>query len=177
MSNRRFLPYVYLIIGAAFVIGWPFIQNSIWPPPPKPQQASQKDLVGLVAGTPAWMAEEVEARKLTADDALTRRPPLVALADWVFTALDKGGVMSQAAAERRRQEEAKAPKPEFLAMGRGEKPYNLQPLFTSKGGAIQQVILSNFQEADREGLAVKNPDGTKSPLHLIPGVKRPRSAE
>ncbi|HVK07799.1 MAG TPA: hypothetical protein VM597_03375, partial [Gemmataceae bacterium] len=109
MSNRRFLPYVYLIIGAAFVIGWPFIQNAIWPPPQKP---SQKDLVGLVAGTPAWMAEEIDVRTLEAAERRMRRPAVVALAEWAFTAVDHGGVMAEVSAERRRREAANAPKPE-----------------------------------------------------------------
>ena len=45
----------------------------------------------------------------------------------------------------------------------------------TRGASIQQVVLSDFQQADREGLPVNNPDGTPKPLHLIPGVRVPRT--
>ena len=45
---------------------------------------------------------------------------------------------------------------ELIADGQGENPFHLQVLLNTRGGSIQQVVLTHFQEADREGLPVKN---------------------
>src|SRR5947208_7351906 len=56
METRSRLPYLYLIIGAAVVLGWPFLQNAIWPPPKKQPAPKQDELLALCAGTPALAA-------------------------------------------------------------------------------------------------------------------------
>ena len=61
---------------------------------------------------------------------------------------------------------------ELLPLG-DESFYN-QVLLTTRGGAVQQVILTRFDEADRLGREVKRADGTPQPLRLVPGVLRPR---
>ncbi len=75
----------------------------------------------------------------------------------------------------------KPPEPysELVGLGRsvpGITPYALKVLLNTRGGCIQQIILRDFQQADREGLAVKTPNGEKKELHLIPGVIIPRDA-
>jgi YidC/Oxa1 family membrane protein insertase len=60
-------------------------------------------------------------------------------------------------------------------MGKGERPFHIEVLLNTRGASVQQAVLRDFQEADREGLAVTNPDGTPRPLHLIPGVRVERT--
>lgn len=69
--------------------------------------------------------------------------------------------------------EPKAPSepPTLIVLG-GAGFANLVTL-TTQGGAVQQVILPAFEEADRLGREVKE-DGKAVPLHLIPGEKRHR---
>ena len=48
----------------------------------------------------------------------------------------------------------------------------LAALLTTKGGAVQSVILNRFEEANRLGREVKV-NGETQPLRLIPGIRRP----
>lgn len=68
-----------------------------------------------------------------------------------------------------------APVSQLYSIGKSEKPFHIQALLNTKGGSIQQVVLSDFQEASRMGLPVYNKGGTPKPLHLIPGVRVPRT--
>ena len=62
----------------------------------------------------------------------------------------------------------------------GNSSFNLKVLLTTRGGAVQQVILTKFDAADRLGREVKQKDEngkpTKKgvPLYLIPGEKQIR---
>ncbi|HEV3438517.1 MAG TPA: hypothetical protein VG122_14230, partial [Gemmata sp.] len=63
--------------------------------------------------------------------------------------------------------------PTLIAMG--DPGFNLQVLLTTRGGAVQQVILTKFDASDRLGREVKekdrngNPTKKGVPLYLIPG--------
>lgn len=63
--------------------------------------------------------------------------------------------------------------PKLLPMG--DSNYNLQVMLNTRGGAVQQVILTKFDAADRLGREVKekdengNPTKKGVPLYLIPG--------
>ncbi len=63
---------------------------------------------------------------------------------------------------------------DLIPMGHGAKPYYLQVLLRRQGGSIQQITLSAFDEADREGLEVKV-NGKPKHLHLVPGLEWPRA--
>jgi YidC/Oxa1 family membrane protein insertase len=65
-----------------------------------------------------------------------------------------------------------SPEPPTLIRLGGPGFYN-QVLLTNRGGGIQQVVLPKFDEANRLGEEVRV-DGQPYPLHLIPGVLRPR---
>lgn len=76
---------------------------------------------------------------------------------------------------------APAPAPEpptLLAMGDANSYLRL--MLTTRGGGVQQVILTKFDQADRLGREVYqkdasgNPTKTGVPLHLIPGVVQTR---
>lgn len=65
----------------------------------------------------------------------------------------------------------KAP-PTLIALG-DDASYT-KVLLTTRGGGLQQLTLTRFDEANRLGLEVKKADGQPQPLRLIPGVLRPR---
>lgn len=57
----------------------------------------------------------------------------------------------------------------------GDDSYYLKVLLTNKGGGVQQVVLTQFDEASRLGLEIKDAGGKPRPLHLIPGYVKPWS--
>jgi YidC/Oxa1 family membrane protein insertase len=73
---------------------------------------------------------------------------------------------------------AEPPKPagptephELTALGGDD--FFLKVLLNSKGAGVQQLILTQFDEADRVGREVREADGSPRRLHLIPGFHRP----
>jgi YidC/Oxa1 family membrane protein insertase len=173
-SNR--FAFVYLIIGVVFLLGWPYVQNAIWPPPPKQNPLKPEDGLALFGGNLPLKALEVGAPELAVVERKAQFPSVVGAAggSMVTTAI-QAEVPALVAAERRKELAKKAAPSELIAMGRGPRPSHLQVLLNTQGGSIQQVIVTDFQEADREGLPVQNADGSKKPLHLIPGVRVPRT--
>ena len=130
-NRRRFLPYTFLILGAAFVIGWPFIERQIWTP--KERQPTPNDLLGFVAGGGAVAAEVDGVRQRTAERnglGLVAGPMVVAAEDVGSRRL----IAAEARAKRLAKEKANQPQAELLAMGRGENPFNLQVLANTLGG-------------------------------------------
>lgn len=178
MEKKNRLAFVYLIIGIGFLFGWPFIQNQIWPPPEKPKPVKQEDLIGLGLGTPVMVAlnPEIDVAGKLAAERREQLPDLFGVVGGatVTTAI-KIDAPALAAEERRRQLVKKATPSRLIAMGKGEKPFHIQALLNTHGGSIQQIVLTDFQQADREGLGVKYPDGSAMPLHLVPGVRVKRT--
>ncbi len=178
MEKKNRIAFVYLIIGIAFLFGWPLIQNRIWPPPPKPEKATPEQLIGLALGTPVMVAIDPEVDALGKTDAERKEQlpnaygALGGSAETVAIAVDAPAL---AAIERNKKEIKPAEPSSLIAMGHGEKPFHLQVYLNKRGGAIQQVVLTDFQQADREGLGVNYPDGSAKPLHLVPGVRVPRT--
>ncbi len=173
-SNR--FAFVYLIIGVMFLFGWQFIQNAIWPPPPNITPLTPKQTLSLVGGELPLMAVEIGAPDLAAAERKQQ-------ANWILgtllgspvTVAIESGITAEVAAERRKQAVKQAPHSTLYTIGNGEKSFHIQGLLTTQGGSIQQIVLSDFQEASRMGLPVYHSDGTKKPLHLIPGVRVPRT--
>ena len=56
----------------------------------------------------------------------------------------------------------------------GDDTFFNKVLLSTRGGAVQQVILTRFDEANRLGREIKRDDGTFQPLRLVPGVLRKR---
>ena len=173
MQPRNRFTTVYLVLAGALFLGIMALQGYIWPPPKPPQKATAPEVIGFYSGALATycLDKDVDVFALIDEERKQNFPS--ALGD-LGGALSTVAVGIDAPALAAREKQKAAAKPavpdELIAMGRGEKPYHLQVLLNNHGAGIQQVILSDFQEADREGLAVVNPDGKPRPLHLIPGV-------
>jgi len=186
-SNR--LAFVYLIIGVAFLIGWPYVQNAIWPPPPKAVKLKPEDGPALFGGGLPLAALEVKAPELARAERIEQKPSVVGLVAGgsMTTAAIKEGIPELVAAERAKELAKKAAPSELIPMGHGPKPFHTQLLVNTEGASIQQAVVTHFQEADREGLPVWEKDASgqeivgldgkkvKKPLHLIPGVRVPRT--
>ena len=169
MEKRNRIAFVYLIIGAVFLFGWGFVRRRDLAT--TADKAKPEELFALVGGTPIQAALDVEAPELAAEERKTQFPDTVGIfGGSAVTAAIKVDAPALAAAERRAQAVKKAAPSELLAMGKGEKPFHLQaPFEHARRVRFSRSSLSYFQQADREGLPVVNPDGTPKLLHLLPG--------
>jgi YidC/Oxa1 family membrane protein insertase len=182
MEKKNRFAFIYLIIGVLFLFGWGFIQNKIWPPQRK---ATESELIGLGLGTPVMVAShpsvvslaEAEREEMAAEELRQRPNVLGTLATSAATVANHPDVRAAVEIEKPKVVAKPAQPSTLIAMGKGEKRFHLEVLLNTRGGSIQQVVLSDFQHADREGLAVRNSDGTPKPLHLIPGVRVKRTAK
>ena len=64
MQKKNRFAFVYLIVGVAFLFGWSYIQNPIWPPPVKQQKAKDEEVLAFAAGGPAIAAHELNVPSL-----------------------------------------------------------------------------------------------------------------
>src|SRR5262245_48656974 len=171
MDKRNRSAFIYLIIGAVFLFGWSFVRDAIWPPPKKQRKPNAEEMHAFVAGAPVVAAIEGKAPELVAEERKQQLPDAIGvLGGSAVTGAIQVEAPALVAAERRAEVAKKARPSELVAMGHGPTPYHLRVLLNTRGASVQQVILSDFQQADREGRAVVNPDGSPRPLHLLPGV-------
>jgi YidC/Oxa1 family membrane protein insertase len=81
---------------------------------------------------------------------------------------------NEQAAEDKHKEELARPKkptvapfkPEYIDLG--DEKFNLQVRLTTKGGGVDRVIVRDFPEANEDGREVRNKDGKRERLRLIP---------
>ena len=167
MSNKR-ATIVMAVLFLAVMIGWnPLMVLIFGPVKPKPPQPTQEEVTAVMGGMASGVKEVASLKR-------------------------KGEIeQPEEAPKEEAKKDAEAPNPkdhpkldvaqqlpelgELIRIGHGDKPYNLQVMFNSLGGSVQQVILSQFKEANREGLEAKNRDGTPRLLHLVPGIKIKRA--
>src|SRR5262249_27435322 len=148
------------------------LQGYLWPPPKPPHKATLPETIGLYAGAAATagLDKDVDVFLKAEEERKAQFPSAWGdLGSALTTAAYGANVFELVQAER--EEQARKDNPdELIPMGWAEKPFHLQLLLNPRGGSVQQVILSDFQQADREGRAVVDRDGKPRPLHLIPGV-------
>jgi YidC/Oxa1 family membrane protein insertase len=125
-----------------------------------------------------------EARK--ADEEFKRKKEAQKLALSTFTGFAAVAVEPTSKPAIAKKEPAKPAQPPIPSrqpptlIELGNSGFNLQVLLTTRGGAVQQVILTKFDAADRLGREVKekdadgNPTKKGVPLYLIPGKQYSR---
>jgi YidC/Oxa1 family membrane protein insertase len=157
MKNTRYT-VIGILLCVVLVIVWGPISNYFWPPPkPRPNQES----VLLVAGAAAAGEDKVQA--------LRRVAPRETAAE------EKEKKEKQEAKAEPKKEPPPVVRPvarepiELIGMGYGIDSH-LQVLLNTQGASVQQVIVTQFQEADRLGLAVKDAAGKPEALPLVPGI-------
>jgi len=161
--------FVFILLAAGATAGWWYVNKTFFPPPP-PKEAPPPPPVpppalypdqhyGLMAGVGGFgsFAEK----------------------KWVPMNVLTAAAAGSYAAGPQLQRPVEPPKPAApvepqTLLRLGTDAAYLHVLLNTKGGGVQQVILPRFDEATRLGVPAKQ-DGKTLPLHLIPGVKRPRS--
>jgi YidC/Oxa1 family membrane protein insertase len=167
---RQHLPnvIVFVVLAAGLTAGWWYVDKAFFPKPQQPPPAAEaKKPAGEYAGAVASAAAQVAAEL---------PPPPPPTRDTLYqSVLGSGYAGAELALYFERVKKAKAAQaaavPELIALG--DRSFRKQVLLTTKGGAVQQVILRDFDEANRLGLEVKEENGGTQPLRLIPGVERP----
>ena len=158
---RQHIPNVALFVVLAAVLGvggW-YVEKTFFPKPvPKPVPPPRESLLALTGGAAASTSPALEwpMRLLPAEVKPTAETP--------------EAVKPAAAAPPKPAAPSKPA--ELIALG-NDSCFN-RPLLTTRGGAVQQLVVPRFDEANRIGKEVKSPDGTPQALNLIPGVARPR---
>lgn len=155
---RQHLPNVaiFLVLAAALVAGTWYVEKTFFPkpepvePPPPPRETVQGlagGIVGLTAPARTWPATSPPDVKVPEKPKEAAKPP----------------------------EPPKAtPQEPVELIALGDDTFFTKLLLTTRGGGIQQLTLTKFDEADRLGREVKRGDKPQ-PLRLIPGLMRKRS--
>lgn len=168
-------------LGIALLVGWPKLMDLIWPPKPKAesalvkfgtQTASEGAAIRLPDPNEDAIIEIGDAIVSTSQSLRRKAYELVAEVMRRFPLLGASPVEPPKPADP--QVKAPAVPVELIPLGHGANPYYLKVLLNKRGGSVQQIILTAFDEADREGREVKI-NGKVRPLHLVPGLKRPRA--
>lgn len=132
-------------VATSAVIGWPVV---VVEPPSKPSEISQDNrqvAASAVAGSPAVAIAPSSKPEAKSNEPVKPSAP-----------------------------RSPPPQPPTL-IAMGDPGFNLQVLLTTRGGAVQQVVLTKFDASDRLGREVKekdqngNPTKKGVPLYLIPG--------
>jgi YidC/Oxa1 family membrane protein insertase len=171
-----------VLFGVALMLGWPRLMDLIWPPQPKSESAlvkfgTQTASEGAAIRLPDLNAEAV----IEIGDAVvsTSRMLRRKAYDLVADVMRRFPLLGMVPVEPKKPPEPQVKAPEapaeLIALGHGPNPYYLKVLLNTHGGSIQQVILTAFNEADREGREVRV-NGTPKNLQLVPGLTRPRAS-
>ena len=146
---------LFVVLASAVIGGWYYVEKTFLPPPPEqPRRESLMALAGVAV-----------AETKPADTLFMRRLP------------EPPKPPEEKAKEAAVEKPAPAPvadePPTFTQLG-DDSSYT-KVILTSRGGAVQQVTLTRFDEANRLGREVKRADNTFQPLRVIPGVVKDRS--
>jgi YidC/Oxa1 family membrane protein insertase len=153
---------LFVLLATGLTAGWWYVEKTLFPkPPPKEPEPSREVALALTGGIASYTEPANKWRTF-------------------FLPETPKGDPAKAEAPKVEPPKAEPPKPsepyQFLALG-GDGFYQ-KVLLTSKGAAVQQIILPKFDETTREGRDAKDPETGKSrPLYLIPGFKRPRNPD
>jgi YidC/Oxa1 family membrane protein insertase len=137
---------------------------------PKPQK---KDLTEEIAEAARKQAEETKQYREIQQARIAQKIVLSALTGGTATAIEPAKTPEVAAKEPTKPSLPPRPNPTLIELGNAG--FNLHVLLNTRGGGVQQVILTKFDAADRLGREVKekdangNPIGKGVPLYLIPG--------
>jgi YidC/Oxa1 family membrane protein insertase len=176
---------ILIVCLVAFVAGWMWVSSIIWPtPPPKPKPEAYVALAGKASvadGALAGMEPNPSALLLGSMAEVAASLPKPSQEDVIILA---GGMASGTDPVRKLRLDGipKVPEPpkiepekpygRLIAIGHGSNPYYLQALLNTRGGSVQQIVLTKFDEASAEGMLVKQ-NGVPETLHLVPGVRVP----
>src|SRR5262245_11643300 len=159
MSKNLLNLLLFFVLAGGLIAGWYYLDSQVPPKPPVDEKKvalakTPKEAAGAVGGMGG-----LSAGPLAAMPALAAPKP-------------------EKEKEKEKPKPVEPPKPAGPAephalTALGGDDFFLKVLLNSKGAGVQQLILTQFDEADRIGREVKDADGTPRHLHLIPGFHRP----
>jgi YidC/Oxa1 family membrane protein insertase len=159
---------------------WVPLRHVLFPPVPPPPPPLKLPHEQLWAGLPVEFMVIAPAGVPGIGPALPQVTQL-ALADWSagnreawFSAwlankdkpVEKPPKPAPAVAEKPKKPDGQKP-PKNYVLGDSDE-FNIQVTITTLGGGIKELILNKFDEADRLGRPVRDPNGQREKLHLIP---------
>lgn len=176
MRNNALNLLLFLVLATGLWFLWSHAEKN-WFPPPKPKEDPAAKLVEEA---------QKQAEQLALEEA--KRTAAAAVSGIAVTTAELA--RQEAATEARKREAERAldlklapgwaaagvaatvvppaaTRPTLITLG--DSTFYNQVLLTTRGGGVQQVILPQFEQADRLGRGVSG-----VPLHLIPGVPQPR---
>jgi YidC/Oxa1 family membrane protein insertase len=150
---------LFLVAAAILTFLWQYAEKH-WIPRPKPQQAAKKQS----QDRPSQADSQKRPEEL-------RRQAIAAIASAVASVVEPQRIAPPPSPP--------PPAPTLIPLGNAD--YYLQVLLSTRGGGVQQVVLTRFDAADRLGREVRRKDANgqptaeKVPLYLIPGVRTVRT--
>lgn len=153
---------LFVILASLIYLVWYFVESRFFPPPPPAPPAvvkPSKEHAAAVGGFAALASGPHAALK----SLPAVKPPEPAKPNPV--AAGPAPVVPAKPAEPHR----------LIALG--NERFRKTLILNTQGAGIQQVVLRDFDEADRVGHVVKDGAGKNQKLHLIPGYFRPRPAK
>jgi YidC/Oxa1 family membrane protein insertase len=159
---------IFVLFSLAVIVGWNYLQDQIWPRPKKLKPDDYRAVtaeigqLGFMAPTGAGLGDVARCVGNEIAREVPAETKLKALSDF----LD---------AKKKEDESKRAQLPKVAEfkptlIDLGNENFDLQVRLTNKGGGVDRVIVSKFDEADKYGKEVKQADGTKQPLRLIPST-------
>ncbi len=148
---------LFLVAAAILTFLWQYAEKH-WIPRPKPQQAAKKQS----QDRPSQADSQKRPEEL-------RRQAIAAIASAVASVVEPQRIAPPPSPP--------PPAPTLIPLGNAD----LQVLLSTRGGGVQQVVLTRFDAADRLGREVRRKDANgqptaeKVPLYLIPGVRTVRT--
>lgn len=175
---RQNLPNIALFVALAAGLtgGWWYINKTFFPKPP---EMPPREAIQAVAGAPITMTELVRTWPITTrfETSAPTRETVLALAGAspiLTEPLKDWRMASRFVPESRPVDPAPTKQAPVELVEMGGPGWYQRVLLTTQGGGVQQVTLTQFDEANRLGREVKREDGSIEKLRLIPGVVRPR---
>jgi YidC/Oxa1 family membrane protein insertase len=148
---------LFLVLASAAVGGWYYVEKTFFPPPPPEPEKPRRESLLAIAGSAVAATKPAEA--------------------WPMRRLPEPPKPPEEKATDSPRAEPTPPKaaepPTFTQLGDDASYTKL--ILTSRGGAVQQVTLTRFEEANRLGREEKRADGSPQPLRVVPGVVKDRS--
>lgn len=149
---------LFLLAAAILTFIWQYAEKH-WIPRPKPQAAKKQP------------QDQASQEGLPKPSEEQKRQAIAAIAGTLVSVVEPQRIAKPPSPP--------SPPPTLIPLGNAE--YYLQVLLSTRGGGVQQVVLTRFDAADRLGREVRRKDANgqptreKVPLYLIPGVRTVRT--
>ena len=165
MQRKNLLQFV--IAAALFISGMLFLQNRLFPPPPKtpeldadtslPAAEKNRRAAGALGSFGAALALDKKGAAEKERAAQAEEKNLPAAEKTRRSAGVLGSFGGPLAMEKKGAEKARAtPPPRLVTLGSADpdSDFHLEVQFTSRGGSVRRIILNKFKKASSKGLPV-----------------------